>query len=690
MKPPHIEFDLTEKLASFGEARLRVRLDGFDLAKGTYFKNSDISVVGAFKSNLVPWMKQEITTGITELRKSADARLTANLAAFRAAQAKVDQINDKIRKRRASNDRQKSRATDKINNAEKRVSALKRDYEHALRESEHCGSRWSHWACSGYWKTRAAAIEVVYRSAVGVLEAVKAAEAAAFDYDLRLVELIAERDIEHAGLLVAQGVLESAKKANDFVLNELASVLARGFDHLPFELDQAILIGDLRDMIRRDAPLVLDMKFRMYGTSMREYFAVKIRDPAFDAVSFALLPAIAMDRMTESALRKADPAIARWLHSHIAAKLAKAEATVRRQVEAEEKRYVSILKTFETGGAKFRKAYGEQAGQHLAAVADTQVSDLFGDSKTFNDAYLAVGHSSLCLGVAINGIDVIQENCKNADAERWSTRAVADGYVQLLNKGLCLKARKATTAELNPLMLAPCNRQDVHEQWKVVSTDGVYDKIVNRYSQKCLHFDSENANPKAALAVWSSCMGADSQTFRDIKDAEKPTWHEVRSMLKAMNGSCLSIQGGRGSRAKDGLLRQKLSTGKLTQSQYRRMREAGEDGLVAESCDPGEDVFNYVEQVNGDIALVHAKTGWCVHLGAQRDSGVALAPCDRGKDMTWRLEPARGNAWMLKNVARNRCLSLPAMTSRSKQQQAQLAACRADGTQLLDFVRQGS
>ena len=689
-KPPHVEFTLIEKLASLGEAELRVRLDGFDLAKGTYNRDADLSVVGAFKSNLVPWMKQEITAGITDLRKSADARLKADLAAVRAAQGRVDRIDEKIRKLRASDNRRKSRATATIDNAEKRVSALRRDHEHAVRESNHCGDRWSHWACSAVWKTRAASVEVVYKAAVGVLEAIKASEAAAFDYDPRLVELMAERDIEHAALTVAQGVLQAAKSANNFVLNRLTHVLTAGLNHLPFEIDQAILVGDLRDMIRRDAPLVLDMKFRMFGTPMREYFAVKIRDPAFDAVSFALLPALAMDRLTESALRSADPAIARWLHSHIGAKLAKAEANVRRQVDAEEKRYAGLLKSFETGGAKFRKAYGDQAGQHLAAVSRTQVSDLFGNSGTFRNTYLAVGHSSLCLGVAANGTDVIQEDCKDVEADRWSTRPVADGYVQLLNKGLCLKARNASKAEQNPLMLAACNRQDLHEEWKVISSDGFYDKIVNRYSQKCLHFDNENANPKTARAVWTSCMGADSQTFRDLKDAEKPTWHGARAMLKARNGNCLSLLGGSGSRARAELLRQKLATGKLTHHQYDRMRHEGENALVAESCDPSEDRFNYLEQVNGDITLVHEKTGWCVRPGTARDSGVFLAPCDRGKDMTWRLDRSKGNAWMLKNVTERRCLSLPARTrSQPDRRQARMAKCVPDSTQLLDFVGTG-
>ena len=46
---------------------------------------------------------------------------------------------------------------------------------------------------------------------------------------------------------------------------------------------------------------------------------------------------------------------------------------------------------------------------------------------------------------------------------------------------------------------------------------------------------AKSANPKSAYAVWTSCLGADSQTFRVIADAERATFHDVDSQLKAKN-----------------------------------------------------------------------------------------------------------------------------------------------------------
>ena len=164
------------------------------------------------------------------------------------------------------------------------------------------------------------------------------------------------------------------------------------------------------------------------------------------------------------------------------------------------------------------------------------MTDFMPSSQTFNNRYLAVGHSLLCLGVASDGVEVFQENCKDMEAERWSAVSMGktqEGYVQLRSKGLCLKATGANPNSGQPLILAQCNGKDDHEKWKFISQDGEFSKFVNRFAQKCLHFDTVNANEKAGYAVWTSCFGADSQGFRVISDAEKPTFHKVSKEIKS-------------------------------------------------------------------------------------------------------------------------------------------------------------
>ncbi|MBI5625306.1 MAG: ricin-type beta-trefoil lectin domain protein [Elusimicrobia bacterium] len=675
IEPPHFEFDIVEKLGVFGDADLTIRLDGFDLQKGTFDKTADISVVGEFKSALEPWLEAEIKKGVEELRQSANAKLEADSAALRDAQAKVDKINDQIAQVKAEDDKVKARAQASLDSVESRVNSLQGTYDHEISEAHHCGSRWTHWACSPGWYIAAGATYVSLKAAQGVLEAAKAAVAAAFDLDPRLIGLYAERDIATAALTIASAVVEATEEVENFVLKELENILEAAVSHLPFEVDQAILLGDLRDMIAKNDPLILDLKFKIAGAPMREYFAVKVPDTpanaAFDAEAFALLPAIALDKLTESALSKVSSAVATWVHSHIASKLAEAEDRVRQQVEAEEARYKDVLATMENGSAKYKKAFADQAAIHAALVAQTELSDLMGPSLEYTNTYLAIGHSRHCLGVSKDGLNVIQEPCKDGDAERWSTGKLDDGYVFLKSEGLCLRARKGDSADGNePLILGQCDKDDKRQQWKVITNDGFYDKIVNRDAQKCLHFNKENANPNTAFAIWTSCMGTDSQNFRDIPDAERPTWHPVNTEVKAGNGLCLAVVD--------------PPTGPFTPKPNDK-----EAKLFARPCDDKSERFNYTEMVNGDIKLVHTETGACIYPQKDTDH-LAIRPCDEGKDMLWRVNPKGGSADQLFNPRANLCMMLPAPPKNSTQAlEAVLAPCNTvpDDGLLIDFIK---
>lgn len=668
IEPPHFEFLVVEKLGVFGEAELTVRLDGFDLAKGTFDKTADISVVGIFKETLEPWLEAEITKGVDELRESAKAKLEADKQALRDAQKKVDEIDDKIQAIKAEDDRAKARAEDTLNSVENRVNGLQGDYDNEIDRAHHCGHWYSHWACAPAHYVAAAAIWVSLEAAKGVLEAAKAAVAAAFDLDPRLAALYAEKDIATAALTVATAVLDAAEAVEDWVLKELENLLIAAIKDFPFEVKEAILIGDLKGMIDKNEPLILDMKFSMAGVEMREYFAVKIPDneanAEFDAVAFALLPAIALDKMTEAALSKVSGKIATWVHAHIGDKLASAQEAVYQQVAAEEAKFKDVLATMEDQGAKFQQAYMDQGAAQADLAAATKLTDLLGDSQEYKMTYLAIGHSNLCLDVAKDGMSVVQDKCKDGDAQRWSTTKIDDGYVQLKAMGLCLRARNGDAADNNePLILGQCDKDDDHEKWKVVSTDGFWDKLANRYSQKCLHFNTEDANPNTAFAVWTGCMGADSQNFRDIPDAELTTWHPVNREIKARNGLCLGAV------------------------ETFSMRTGMEEKMYARPCDGKSERFGYNEEVDGDIKIVHADTGACLYPKLLTNE-LALRPCDAGEDMFWRVDEAGGTADRLFNKAMKLCMMLPAPPpNTSTTLPAKLANCVDDDDKLLDFVK---
>jgi hypothetical protein len=678
IEPPYFEFDMTEKLGAFGNALLTIRLDGFDLKKGTFDKNAGMSVVGEFKSTLVPWMKDEIKKGVEELRDSARAKFDEDLKALREAEKKVDELNVKIKKLKEEDQKAKDRAEEALDSARRRVDALWNKHDHEDHEAHHCGSRWTHWACSPGWRIAAAATWVVHEVAVGAFEAAKKAVAAATNLDPRVAALIAERDIERAGLSVAEAVVKVTEDVEDFVMKELETVLERAVSSLPMEIDKAIIVGDLKDMVTHNDPLVLDMHFKIAGAPMHEFFAVKVpnrpENLQFDAVSFALLPALGLDKLTEDALKKVSPDAARWVHAHIATKLAGAEEAVRKQVAEEEERFKGVLASFDNGTAKYKKAFEEQSDDHLKLVEDMDVTDLMPDSLQYSNIYLAIGHSNLCLAVSKDGLSVVQLHCKDSDVEQWSTVALKgddEGYVELRNKGLCLKARKGDAADnFEPLILAACDAADLHQQWKIISSDGFYDEIVNRYSQKCLHFNTESANPESSFAVWTSCLGADSQTFRDITDAEKPTLHKVNAMLKAANGLCLDVV-------------------EATENSSQLTWDKREIKLYAHKCGEGSERFNYMEEVDGDIQLVHTETGGCVYPQEKADS-LALRACDRGQDMFWRLNAATGSADLVFHPVRNSCMILPAPPKGSTQAlEAGLANCNQvpNDALLMDFVK---
>lgn len=691
IEPPHFEFDISEKFGVFGEADLTIRIDGFDLKTGKLDPNADFSVIGLFKEELVPWLKTHIDQGLEELKASATAKLEDGKRSLESAQRKVDGLDDQIRKIKAEDDKAKRRADASLDSAENRVRSLKGTYDHEIDEAHHCGHWYSHWACSPGWYIAAGATWLVYEAAEGALEAAKAVVAAAFDLDPRLAALYAARDVAHAALAIAEGVVEAAEAVEKWVLSELEKIINAALDHIPFEVEEAILIADLRGMIANDDPMVLDMKFSLFGEKMHEYFALKLphkpEDLEFDVVSFALLPVLALDKILEDVLDKVSPSIGKWFHAHIAEKLAAAEAAVRAQVEAEEAKFKDVLQTFESGSAKYRSAFAEQADVRKQLTAKKNISDLMPDSLNYTDTYLAVGHSNHCLSVSADGLSVVQFHCKDDATERWSTAKLEDGYVQLKSKGQCLKARDGTSSEnFEPLILAPCDAKDVHEQWKIVSTDGFYDKIVNRYSQKCLHFNDENANPQTAFAVWTSCLGVDSQQFRPLPDAEKPTWHAVNDQIEAENGRCLGVVETPGQPVK------------LTPQQKEHKvysRKCGEDGERFNYIEMG--VVSDAEKNNGkapstpplpeagDIKIVHADTGMCL-VPATGDAHLALRACDTGKDVFWRVEGGDGKSDKIRNPYRNLCMMLPAPpTGSTADSLAVLDSCNRVPTDALEL-----
>ncbi len=683
LEPPHFEFDITEDMGHFGNADLRVRLDGFDLTKGKFDNDADVSVIGEFNSTLLPWMKTEIQDGIDELKKSATAKLENTKKLLTAAQTAVKAMDTKIANQKKADQQAKKKADASINKAKKRVSDLKNKIDHDNHQAGHCGNHFTHWACSGYWKAKAVSTTIVYKVAEAALDVAKDAVNVAANIDPKLVALYVERDTELAALAIAKAAVTVAEDAEKAILNELDTAISTALENFPFELEQAIIIGDLKDMIENDDPLVLDISFKVFGKKMREYFAIKLRDPEFDAISFALLPAIILDEIVERAASKFSKKAGTWIKAHIGEKLAEAEDKVRNAVLQEEEKYKDVLASFENNSAKYKQAYADIANEVTDVTGSFLQSDLLGISKTIPDnSYLAIGHSSLCLGVSADANKVLQKKCVNGWSERWSTRMQDDGYVWITSRGLCLTALSTGNKKQGqPLKLGFCNNNDIHLKWKITSADGFYYSIINKFSQKCLHFSSENANPKVAHGVWTSCIGVDSQSFRPINDAQKPSFISVNSKIKSKNGSCLKTD------------KNYISYFIPTNFKYRfgGAKLAGDTikdehfNLYSTNCSNSQDLFNYVEEVNGDIKIVHS-SGWCVSPVDHNSNKLKLTPCNLGSEMIWRVNEKAQGSFDLVNVSHKKCMNLFSNSS-SSIKLATMESCKLVDEQYLSFTK---
>ncbi len=449
-------------------------------------------------------------------------------------------------------------------------------------------------------------------------------------------------------------------------------------------VDKAVLTGSFSGL-QKGLSLVLAVTYVLDGNTQTDYFGFKPGDADYNARALALLPVRVLDACLHQIDKDSSQYLTNWLMSIVDAQLAKAIKDVETELQTEEKGYEKVANTIlsvRNSLAGYRVGFHTDLARTAATYSRT---DLLPPSKTFKRRYLAVGHSALCLGVAENGVDVYQENCRDIGSEQWSAHDFGNGYVQLKSDGLCLKARAKDNSNTNPLILARCNGTDLHEQWKILSADGFFDKVVNRYSEKCLHFDSENANPKTAYAVWTPCLGMDSQTFRDIDDAQRPTWHRAKDQVEARAGVCLSAKKEFISYFK------KNKKGHLTatRSSHTAMQHRAEDVLVTGNCSPSSaNTFNYVEMVDGDIKLVHADTGWCVAPQSKTGGKLVLTPCNRNANQLWDNRPEGDGFTMENRYLKDRCISLEPPQGKQTQGRAQLLRRKGnDKTQDIRFKK---
>ncbi|WP_300298434.1 RICIN domain-containing protein [Ferrovibrio sp.] len=649
LTPPTLDITVIEDLGDFGKGELKVDVKAVDLSSGRYIADADFDITGKFQSDLVPRLKLVIKDGARALRDAANGKLNDDMQALKDAQGKVDALNQKIADAKANIDREKQQAQSKIQAAENRVNSLKGELSHDQDRADHCGNRVTHHFCRPYWEVRKAATEAAIAVADGILDAAKAAANVAFDLDPTLLALEAQRDSERLGLSIAMAVVKGSEDVVNAVTGPFQQALDKLLDDIPFTIQEVFFAGDLKQMIERDTPLLLDMQYTLVGNQRRDYLAFKLKDWKFNAESFAILPSLVAEKVVDDLAGSLPPKVSDWLKSHIGTELAAASDDVRDEVMKAETKFENTLQGMETNTGRYQASVDSLTQQRVQTASELGTTDFLGPSQQFDRTYLAVGHSSLCLAVANDGVTVHQENCKDGSTEQWQTRPV-DDYVQLSARGLCLQAQDDAAAKDQQgvrLMLKACDANDRDEHWKISTYDNLYSQIVNRASQKCLHFDSENARPETARAVWTSCLGMDSQTFRAIPDAERPTFVAKASALASQDNVCFWFK----PNAVIGV----YGSGSCAPYGKNQALKANEPQLAA---------FDYVEMVDGGIKLIHnmahiagvnqaqAGDGMCVYGAA--GSNFFDQACTRADGLIYDIDEVQQH-FMLRQRSSNLC-----------------------------------
>ncbi|SDH21185.1 RICIN domain-containing protein [Roseospirillum parvum] len=699
LKNGELVLEASTKLGPLGEVDLDLIYDR---------ERDDFILAGDYQANksLQTFLEHEISQGIEQIAKTAAGSYSDLQKAVSSLEKLKDEAHADLVKARQTVEKISQKVVDRLAAT---AAHYKREYDDANSKYHGCHG-WKKYYCEAKWwpirelrKDAWHESQQLLKDAKQALADLKDLEAAVHSAEIKLKK-------RTTAFALAASRAAAALRIKD-VVEDGVSILAGLADVTDdlFTLNAALVAGSLNDLAAGH-PLVMELDFSIKGKDYREYFAFKPTDPEFNTLSFAILPIMAAEHAV-SALEKQledklGPAVVdgaklvdaftTWIKAHIYEligttrdNLQKRIANIDYELSQEESRLKPVFATLEKQAGVYEDDYQELTDEANQILKTYKMSDFMPPSQVFKGRYLAVGHSLLCLGVASNGSDVYQENCQDVSTERWDAVPLLrdqdkTGYVHLVSNGLCLMASDQDAPSGSPLTLAQCGDGD-HEKWKFISQDGIFSKAVNRASQKCLHFDTLNANEHAGYSIWTSCFGSDSQGLRVIADAEKPTFHKAEKMIQAANGQCLSAD----PDFADYFSRTRKGHATTSRDQLLAMTRIDDNHLQVDDCTPSERTrFNYVEAVNGDLKLVHAASGWCVVPGPQTSDPLGLFPCDNGMDMFWRLRGPSEEVFLLKNADSGRCMDIGSAPARDpdKAHPAVATPCQQRPEQTLKFA----
>ena len=197
-----------------------------------------------------------------------------------------------------------------------------------------------------------------------------------------------------------------------------------------------------------DTLYLMRLKYRLFDKDRTDYALFRPFDLKFNQASFAVFSINAFEHILQTVAKdKTLKPSLQWVLNNVNDKVQKLQDFMKENIsQKDEAKFKQAIDTFVSGTQNVRSASQAYMDAYLADSDDITAVDLMPDSKTFRNRYIAVAHSTLCLGVASNGIDVFQEDCKDIETERWSAEPILDinqeatGYVRLKSNGLCLES----------------------------------------------------------------------------------------------------------------------------------------------------------------------------------------------------------------------------------------------------------
>ena len=626
-------------------ANFDLTLSGVNLdVKKPGFKDADFAMEGDFKLDIGKFIAGPAKKDMDAIFDELDKNFKKAEDDVKHWRKKVDGLNTKINAERAKVRRERAAAESRLRSAENRVNSLNGRVNNDWHHYHHCHG-WGKWACKAKWGIRARFMEGVRWVADEALKAVEElVDHFPLDLDPRIAVLIAAKDVAKGALTVALDAIEGAdelerllKEVGDKLLKPLQSKAVANL----IDINKASFKGDLRGVIEHDAPVDLGLDAELFGLHLKENFAFKIKDIAYDLEQLGVMGLMALEHLVGKGLGDISHALKNKFHSVVSRKIEAKQAAHKREMAKYGKDFTKYNKQAQAMQARLL-ALGA-AELKVKLMENTSPLDTDGNSLRVNNEYLEVGHTGLCL--TNEGGVVTQHPCdgEKASQQKWQTspigkgHGVPEGYVSFYNEGKCLypegqweTVQKKIGGFTLPIqefqgdgrLITGACAYKKQDYWKVLKHGDGWMQIANRATNKCLHFTDGDARPGKAKAEWQACTGTANQVFR-IADKVTPKFHKANIALKNdSRGLCFGIEGGK----------------------YIQMNECNRD-----------DRYDYMIDIRGNIKFISRLTGKCIQPESYKSGAVLVERTCTQLDYQWWVPMQVPGGWAIKNAQTDLC-----------------------------------